>query len=148
MACVVAGSAGCYRQAPLEIQPPPPNTRVAATLTDSGVVAMSNALGAGPLKVEGLISSATDSDWTLQMLRVEHRDGRAVTWNREAVRIPRTLLTDPRVVTLDKKRSWLAGGGIVVGAFVLARVFNLVGADKEDDETPVPAESVLWGGGR
>src|SRR5688572_13479339 len=114
-----AVSAGCYREQPLETLPPSPQTRLIAQLTDSGTVAMSNAIGAGALAVEGVISSADEKAWTMQMLRVDHRDGRVVDWSRESVVFPASTLASPRVKVLDKRRSWLAAGGIVIGAFIV-----------------------------
>lgn len=138
----------CYKEQPLPTVTPAPATRVAAQLTDSGTVAMGNALGAGALAVEGVVTSADEKAWTLQMLRVDHRDGRSIGWNRELVRFPRNALTNPTVVILDKKTSWLAAGGITVGAFLLARAFNLFGANENNDEVPPPAESVIGAGRR
>jgi hypothetical protein len=123
---------------------------VLAELTDSGTVALSNALGAGALGVEGVIAAADAQSWTMQMVRVNHRDGRTIEWNREPVTFPRNTLTRPMVKVLDKKRSWLAAGGIVVGAFILAQTFDLLGSSEEEgDEPPPPASLVpIPGGGR
>jgi len=144
--CLFAGA--CYQQQPLQTVPPIPATRIVAELTDSGTVVMGNSLGPGALEVEGVVSSANENAWTFQMLRVEHRDGRSVGWNRELVSFPRTSLANPKAVVLDKRRSWLAAGGITIGALLLARAFNLIGADEDEDGTPQPQESVLGGGGR
>ena len=141
-------ASGCYKQEPLRTVPPTPATRIVATLTDSGTVAMGNAIGAGALAVEGVITAANDREWTMQMIRVEHRDGRAIDWNREVVRFPSNVLSEPAVKILDKKRSWMAAGAITIGAFLAARAFNLLGADEAGDDTPVPAETVIPFGGR
>jgi hypothetical protein len=146
MLCLIVSA--CYQQQPLSTVPPVPATRIVAELTDSGTVAMGNALGAGALQVEGVVSSADENAWTFQMLRVDHRDGRSIGWNRELVSFPRTALANPKVVVLDKRRSWLAAGGITIGALLLARAFNLIGAEADEDDTPQPQESVLGGGGR
>jgi hypothetical protein len=146
----VAATAGCYMERPLETPVPAPSTRVLAQLTDSGTVALSNALGAGALGVEGVVASADAQTWTLQMVRVSHRDGRTIEWNREAVVFPRNVLAQPTVKVLDKKRSWLAAGGIVVGAFLLAQTFDLFGSSEDEGDEPPPPASVvpIPGGGR
>lgn len=141
-------ASACYQQQALQTVPPPPATRIVAELTDSGTVAMGTALGPGALEVEGVVTSADDNAWTFQMLRVDHRDGRSIGWNRELVSFPRTTLANPKVIVLDKRRSWIAAGGITIGALLLARAFNLIGADEDKDGTPQPQESVLGGGGR
>ena len=148
---ISAALAACYMERPLETPIPAPATRVLAQLTDSGTVAQANALGAGALAVEGVVTQADAQSWTLQMLRVNHRDGRTIEWNREPVTIPRSQLAQPMVKVLDRKRSWLAAGGIVIGAFVLAQAFDLLGSsDEEGDEPPPPASVVPVnpGGGR
>ncbi len=140
-------SAGCYMEKPLTTLPPPPATRIAATLTDSGTVAMSNAIGAGATRVEGVVTTASDDVWVLQMLRVDHRDGRTIDWNREPVSFVPNLLVQPTVRTLDKRRSWLAAGGILVGAFVAAQIFDLIGSPEDDRDTTPPPQSVIPSGG-
>jgi hypothetical protein len=140
--------AGCYREQPLETLPPRPATRLIAQLTDSGTVAMSNAIGAGALAVEGVITNADERTWTLQMLRVDHRDGRVIDWKREPVVFPASVLTSARVKVLDKRRSWLAAGGIVIGAFIVARTFDLAGIGEDDDDGEEPQQILIPVGGR
>jgi hypothetical protein len=136
--CAVLGA--CYTRRPLETTPPQPNIRVVAQLTDSGTVAMSNAIGAGALEVEGVVARATDAEWTFAMMRVDHRDGRSIPWNRELVTFPATTLTRPVVVALNKKKSWLAAAGITVGAFLAASAFGVINVGEDDNPDPVPQE--------
>jgi hypothetical protein len=136
-------TSACYKEMPLETRPPAPSTRIVAELTDSGTVALAKAIGPGALVVEGVINSADQSSWVLQMLRVDHRDGRSVNWNHELVAFAPNLLTRPTVKVLDRTRSWLAGAGITLGAFILARTFNLFGADDAEEEVPPPPASVI-----
>jgi hypothetical protein len=140
--CLCLAVSACYSRKPLTTTPSP-SSRVVATLTDSGTVAMSNALGPGAVEVEGVVTNAGASEWTLQMLRVDHRDGRSISWNHEQVSFPQRALINPQLIRLDKTKSWLVAGGIVVGAFLAARAFNVIGADEPDDNTPVPQESVI-----
>jgi hypothetical protein len=141
-------SAGCYVEQPLTNLPPAPATRISAELSDSGTVAMSNAIGPGATLVEGVVSSASSDEWVLQMVRVDHRDGRSVDWNGEPVRFAPNFLTQPTVRKLDKGRSWLAAGGILIGAFALAQAFDLFGSPEEDDGGPQPPASLIPAGGR
>lgn len=136
MFCLV--TAGCYTRAALTTPVPAPATRIVATLTDSGTVAMGNQLGAGALEVEGVVANADANAWQLLMVRVDHRDGRSISWNREPVRFSPRSLTNAQIVKLDKKRSWLAAGGITIGAFILASTFDLLGASEEDKEGEEP----------
>ena len=137
--CAVLG--GCYTRRPLETTPPQPNLRVVALLTDSGTVAMSNAIGAGAQEVEGVVARATESEWTFAMMRVDHRDGRSIPWNRELVTFPSATLSKPVVVALNKKKSWLAAAGITVGAYLAARAFGVINSGEDETTDPVPQET-------
>ena len=139
---LTCATSACYTREPLQTLPPPVGVHVVAQLTDSGTVAMGNAIGNGALEVEGIVTSATESSWSLAMLRVQQRGERTIEWNHEPVTFPSTYLARPVVVTLDKKKSWLAAGGITVGALVLARAFNFIGADDSKDDTPAPQQYV------
>lgn len=140
---LVASAVACYTQTPISTYPPPTNTRIAAQVTDSGVVAMANALGPGASDVEGIVLGASNDSLSLQMLRVDHRGGSSVAWNRETVKFPRYALMRTTETKLDKKRSWMAAVGIGVGAFLAARAFQSLGADDPIDDGQEPANILL-----
>jgi hypothetical protein len=140
---------GCHSRQPLRTETPAPLARIVATVTDTGSVLMGNALGPGAVEVEAMVSAATPEEWALHLIRVEHRDGRQVNWNRELVVFPRAALTGTQVVELDRTRSWIAAGGIVVGTFLLARAFGLMfGGDEDQRGPPGPPPVEVIGGGR
>src|SRR5207237_1264492 len=93
---------GCYTRGPLTTAVPAPGTRIVAQVTDSGVVALSNALGAGPVEVEGLVAAADDRSWDLQLVRVDYRGGASVLWNRDRVSFPRATLAPATQMRLDR----------------------------------------------
>jgi hypothetical protein len=129
----------CYTQRPLTTAMPAPMTRIVARVTDSGVVAMANAIGSGAIEVEGVVDAADAVSWDLQVIRVDYRGGASVLWNRERVSFPRYTLTSATERTLNKKKSWIAAGLITVGAFLAARVFGAFGlGDNPDTEPPPP----------
>ena len=130
--------AACYNQAPLVMAIPSPPTQIIATVTDSGTVAMANAIGPGAQEVEGIVSSADAQAWSLNLIRVDHRGGTSISWNRELVTFPRYALTNPTVKRLDKTRSWMAGALIAAGAFLAAKVFSNIGADEATVINPPP----------
>src|SRR5262245_49004464 len=145
---LLLSTAACYTRSPLGSPTPPPETRVIAQLTDSGTVAMGQALGPGALEIEGVVASANPSAWDLHLLRVDHRDGKTTPWNRELVSFPRSMLTNPTQKRLDKKKSWIMAGAVTASAILAARIFNFIGADEASDGTPVPQQSVVPIGGR
>jgi hypothetical protein len=140
--------AACYTQRPLAMAVPTPQTRIVATVTDSGVVAMSNAIGPGSTQVEGVVVSADAETWTLQLLRVEYRGGQSVMWNREQVSFPRSALTNASERTLDKKRSWMTAGIITASALLVGGLFGVITGGEGGEEPPIPSENVVPAGGR
>lgn len=138
----------CYTQRPLALGLPAPETRIVATLTDSGVVAMSNAIGPGATEVEGVVVSADSGAWTLQLVRVDHRDGRSIVWNREQVTFPREALVNVMERTLDKKRSWVTAGLITASALLVGGLFGVITSGEGNDTDPIPTERRAPAGGR
>lgn len=94
---------------------------------------MAPLLGPGAVEVEGIVSSATDAEWKLHLLRVDHRLAGTVPWNREEVTFPRPMLIQVREKRLSKKRSILAAAGLTGGALLLARIFGVVGVGDDGD---------------
>jgi hypothetical protein len=141
--------AGCYSTGPLEVAVPQPQTRVIAQLTDSGAVVMGNMIGSGALEVEGVVTEASGDAWKLQVLRVDDKFGASNVWQRQEITFPRYALTRPRVKQLDKRRSWLAAGGVVLAAFAAGRMFGgfITGEDPDPNPNPPPAILIPSGGG-
>ncbi|HUP90234.1 MAG TPA: hypothetical protein VM100_12825, partial [Longimicrobiales bacterium] len=133
----------CYNQKPLDTVPPPPAARIRAQLSDSGTVAMSNALGAGVIAFEAVVEQADPNVWQMRMVSASQKDGRVIDWNRELVSFPARVIVEPQVRILDKKKSWIAAVGLTVGAFLAARAFNVIGTDEATDDTTDPAQSVI-----
>jgi hypothetical protein len=123
---VVAGA--CYTQVPLS-GTPAPGARIIATITDGGVVAMSNAIGPGAQEVEGVIAAATPTSWDLRLLRVDHRGGSSIRWNNEPVTFPRDAFSNIYQKRLSKRRSIVTGALLTVGAFVIAKGFTSLGGE-------------------
>lgn len=124
--------AGCYRQIPLATPLPQPNQRIVAQVTDTGVLAMSNALGPGAQQVEGIVTAADNSSWDMQMLRVDYRGGSSVTWNREPVRFPRSALSQATERRFSSGRSWLMAAAITSLALLSAKFLGVIGGGEGD----------------
>jgi hypothetical protein len=133
----------CYVERPLT-QLPAPSTRIVATVTDSGTFVLSNAIGSGAVEVEGVVSDASGDAWQLQLLRVSHRNGSSIPWNRELVSFPRGTLAQPMERRLDRSRSWLAAGGVTIGALLLGQLFRtVIGGEGGGGSTTTPEQSVI-----
>jgi hypothetical protein len=139
--------AACYTAHPLEAPLPQPATRIVAQVTDSGTVAMANAIGPGAQEVEAVVSTADSNTWNLSLVRVDHRGGFSVMWNKELVPFPRYALTGVTEKRFDKRKSWMAGGLIAAGAFAAAKLFHALGADENKDTGPIGQTNRVWGGG-
>lgn len=139
---LVPGIAACYTQVPLETASPPPLTRVIARVTDSGAVAIGSSVGPGASEVEGVVASANQDEWTLNLLRVDYRGGVSTTWNREPVTFPRYALSNISEKRVNKARSWMAAGLFVAGAFAVTRLFGYGGADEETP--PIVNPEAIW----
>lgn len=138
IATVASLFVACYTQRPLGMAAVAPATRVVAQVTDTGAVVMANVIGLAATEVEGIVADADASRWRLHVVRVEHRGGNAVMWNREVVAFPRIALTNVRERRIDKKRSWIVAG-LITAAIVTATVlFSSVLGGDESGGTPVP----------
>ncbi len=131
--------AACYTEGPVTTPLPAPGTRIVARITDSGVVAMSNALGPSPVAVEGVVAAADVNVWDLRVVRVDYRGGTSSLWNRELVHFPRAALANPTQKQLNKGKSWLVAGAVTAGALIAARLFGgFSGAEPSNTQPPPP----------
>jgi hypothetical protein len=130
--------AACYTQGPLTAPVPAPGTRIVAQVTDSGVVALSNALGPGAVEVEGEIAAAQANSWDLRVVRVDYRGGTSVLWNRELVSVPRSMLVQPIERRFNKRKSWFAAGLITATALLAARLVGVIGPGENIEKPPPP----------
>lgn len=138
-AAVLSVFAACYTQGPVTTPLPAPGTRIVARITDSGVVTMSNALGPGPVEVEGVVAAADANVWDLRVVRVDYRGGTSSLWNRELVHFPRAALADPTERQLNKGKSWLMAGAVTAAALLAARLFGgFTGTETPNTPPPPP----------
>jgi hypothetical protein len=129
---------GCYTQQPLETAVPAPATRIIAQVTDTGAVALSGPVGPGALEVEGVVATADQTTWQLNLTRVDYRGGTSVSWNRELVSVPRNALSNVTVKKVSRSRSWLTAGLITAGAILASQLFSHIGADSEGGGGGIP----------
>lgn len=128
----------CYMQAPLTTPLPVPEQRIVAQVTDTGVLAMSNALGPGAQEVEGIVAGADNTAWDLRMLRVDYRGGTSVVWNRELVRFPRSALSQASERRFSRGRSWLMAAAVTSLALLSAKFLGVIGGGGDEGKPPPP----------
>lgn len=130
--------AACYMQSPLATPVPLPDQRIVAQVTDTGAVAMGNALGPGAREVEGIVAGADAASWDVRLLRVDYRGGSSVRWNGEVVRFPRAALSQATERRFSRGRSWLIAGLITSSALLAARFLGVIGGGGGDGGTEPP----------
>src|SRR3989449_9030698 len=130
--------AACFTQTPLATPTPAPETRIVAMVTDTGVLAMGNAIGSGATEVEGIVAGADATSWDLRLLRVDYRNGQSVAWNREQVRFPRSALSQATARRFSKGRSWIMAGGLTSTPVLAARGFGVIGGSDDTGKPPPP----------
>lgn len=128
----------CYTQAPLSRDVPVAEMRLVAQVTDTGVLAMSNAIGPGATQVEGIVAGADATSWDLRLLRVTHRGGQTVTWKQELVRFPRSALSQATERRFSNRRSWIMAALVTSSALLAARFLGVIGGDDNSPAPPPP----------
>lgn len=118
---------GCYTLAPLPAADPSPSSRVLVRLTDQGTVDLAPSLGPGAAAVDGTVEAVRGDTLDLLVRTVELRGGGFTTRPGDYVAVPRPAIGGVEERRLDRRRSWLLGGAIVVGAAVLGRALGTSG---------------------
>lgn len=127
LAVVVAASAGCYRYAPVDSVHPDQGSEIRVRLTDEGAIKLGPMVGNRVEFVDGRVISSVDTAITVSVSSTTDRLGSEVPWRGEQVVVPRPAISGLERRTLDKRRSYVAGG---IAAGLVAAVgigFNLAG---------------------
>ena len=125
-AATIVGNA-CYRYTPIDSPTPGTGMPVRVRLTDEGAVRLGPLVGNRVEYVDGTIVASADTALTLSVTGTTDRLGTEVSWRGERVALPRPAIAGFERRTLDKRRSYLAGG---IAAGIVAAVgigFNISG---------------------
>lgn len=118
--------AACYTTVPLSTDARPVGAPVMLDITDAGRVRLANALGESPLRVEGRLTAATDSTYTVAVGRVEGLRGDGATWNGEPYTFRRSDVGLVRLRRVNRGRTALVILGAVGAAVLAALAISLV----------------------
>jgi hypothetical protein len=127
MAMATVVGSGCYRYTPIDSPTPGTGTPIRVRLTDEGAVKLGPMVGNRVEYVDGTVVAAADTALTLSVTGTTDRLGTEVSWRGERVTLPRPAIAGLERRTLDKRRSYLAGG---IAAGLVAAVgigFNISG---------------------
>ena len=117
----------CYRYTPIDSPTPGTGTPVRVRLTDEGAVKLGPLVGNRVEYVDGTVIAAADTGLTVAVTGTTDRLGTEVSWRGERVTLPRPAIAGFERRTLDKRRSYMAGG---IAAGIVAAVgigFNISG---------------------
>ncbi len=111
----------CYSYLPVMGGALVPGRDVRVELTSEGSAAMQSAVGPRIRLIEGRVQqTTTGGSTTMAVEQLTSLDGVTVPYaGRTALVIPATAIRRADVRTLDRKRSWMAGG-IMGGVFIIA----------------------------
>lgn len=136
LACL-AGVAlsGCYTYAYTPVTPAP-GSYVMLDLNDAGRAQLGDRIGSGILSVEGSLTEASDSLYTLRVMRTIGIRGESVKWAGEPVLISRQQVgvVRERHLSVGRTAAFTGSLALAVGAFIASRgLFGFGGQDNSGD---------------
>jgi hypothetical protein len=140
---VLVLTGACYRYTPAASATPSSGDVVRLDLTTAGIGRMSSVLGRDAVAVEGSILAADDTSYTMSVSGTRQRENQStLSWAGERVVIPRSAVQSVERRSLDKKKTWLVAGLVVLGAIaakVIVSGFDaLAGGDDGGTMPPTP----------
>ena len=145
---VLPAALGCYTYAPLDtsmgIQA---GEHVAVEVTDRGRAELSDRLGSGVLRIEGILTRTDSQEVAMNVWRVAQIGGPVSRWSGENVQFRRDFVSRVQLRTLSRGKTWLVAGTVTVGLVVFARSFGLLGfsvGGTDPGEPPPPQSSRGW----
>ena len=129
---------GCYDYAPLVTPTPEVGTSIAATLTDSGSLALAHSLGPMVTEVRGRYVGTSDAGIKIAVSSVLVGNGSERPWAGETVTLPGATVQSLELRRLSKGRSLLRAGIGVAGVAATAAAFNLIGTGTATTGTGIP----------
>lgn len=127
---LLACADACYRFTPLSTVEAPVGREVRVDLTDAGAVQLAPLIGERIASVDGRTAQASDTALVMIVSATNSRSGRTVHWNGEQIVVPRSAISRFQGKQVDKPRSWMLAGVVVLGAAILDSAFGLgIGLD-------------------
>jgi len=148
VAGVVPAALGCYNYAPLDTSSGvQAGEHIAVEFTDRGRAELSDRLGSGILRLEGTLTRTDSQDLVMNVWRVAQIDGAVSRWSGESVRFRRDFAARVQTRVLDRPRSYLLAGAVVVGVVWYVSSFDLIGGflgGSDPIPEPPPTSSRGW----
>jgi hypothetical protein len=100
---------------------------VVLDLNDRGRVALGERIGPSAARVEGDVTSATDTSYSLRVKSVVYMNGQSNIWSGEALTVSSSLISQATQRTFSRSRTTLLSAGLVAALALLIKSTNLVG---------------------
>jgi hypothetical protein len=125
---------------PIELSRVQPGTKLRVSLTDAGADSLARYLGPGVETIDGKLISTNESGLSMSVSEVSMRSGQEQFWKGETVVIPRYSLSNVQARQLNKPKSLLLGGVLIVAlaSLKLAGVGNGNGGSGPGGPPPPP----------
>jgi hypothetical protein len=134
--------AACYRYSPATNVTPSNGDIVRLELSAAGMARLSSVLGRDAVAVEGAILAVDDTSYAMSVSATHQRENHStVSWAGERIVIPRSAVQSMERRSLDKKKTWLVAGLIVLGAFAAKAIvsgFDAFAGGDDGGITPPP----------
>lgn len=128
LVAVLGAGTGCYDYHPLTAPSPDQGSYVAATLTETGSVALARYLGPDAFLVRGRYLGTGEAGVVVAVTSVELKRGTTVSWAGETVVLPGEAVASLDVRRLAKGRTALLAGVGAGGLVFTTLAFSLLGS--------------------
>jgi hypothetical protein len=129
----------CYRYAPPSTATPVSGDVVRLDLTTAGMARMSSVLGRDAVAVEGSILAVDDTSYVMSVTGTRQRENQStLSWAGERVVLPRNAVQSIERRSLDKKKTWLVAGLVVLGAIAAKAIISGFDAFAGGDDGGTP----------
>ncbi len=128
LAPVLSVLCACYQSVPVELSRVTPGTKLRVSLTDAGADSLARYLGPGVETIDGKLVTTTDSGVSMSVTQVSMRSGQDQFWKGETVVIPRSALGTVQARKINKPKSVLLAGILVV-ALASLRLGGVIGSN-------------------
>ena len=124
---VALASVACYDYHPATEASTAAGNEVRLSLTDRGSIDLAPLIGPQITKIDGTLTIVADTMLVLRVTSVINRVGFSSSWSGEQLRVPKGVVSRIERRSLNRKKSWLVGGGSLAAIALAGLSFDLIG---------------------
>ena len=148
MAVVLPAAVGCYKYVPLDTSAGiSAGEHVAVEFTDRGRAELGDRIGSGVVRLEGTLVQSDSQVMVLNVWRVAQIGGATSRWSGESVRFRRDFVAGVQSRTLNRAKTYLVAGSVVLGVTLFIKSNDLFGSfigGGDPPPDPPPLSSRGW----